>query len=1809
MQSPSYITRSNKEQQKMNLFVKSLDDYLKQACNKTLNLDLDKREARFIVQSMGPDELLELFSSLEEYKLEQQKQHSLKCYFRVSTGLWQDWCSQGSEATSTLMQKMASMGAIGDDGECFWIDKEDKLTWYRNRTVNDENVDNLIIVLVGLNHATDQGGLADFHKVDEARIWHQMGRSFESWLIQLCENLCIEVTETSIQPLNSALSQLFDLRPLQLSKFARFIDDELVKGDSLYSLEDVVSRFFAALPYWGIPPMLVEGALGKSAAANIKNANKFISHQSYKSSAGQKKDWKKIEKWLASDEFEMPQVFSGDELFTNLNEYKETLRGFIFEADTESRSKLLQVDVLPLLDVLSIKERKEKKAKKTIKSFNSTALESLLCGMKDTLVSYQANSESTILAEGIEKLRIDFIHFDHDMVADEDDGIGGHELAEILLVNCLGGIEAILSSLDCRLPCDDEEALLPREQWSVTLPIEVNFNVKEIAFKVSRTRPKVLFRITAVAKDEDETIANEFYWQLPSTQPERVMAECVRLVRQKWHQSVNSSRLLPAFSIQPENMSALYYAADGDEANRLVSQAMTDMKILNLLDDLPANQIDQALNNKVITFVGSYRKWLDAVFSCGFHATVNNELNNLLQSYINLIEATLSQGHKGSVELLRRLYKAFFIVDNNCKANDAYLSAAVAWGLSPAVLEQMNAKIRFLADGFPEIVGEIATRSDHNRIFERLLDLSQIKRPVSALVNADNTLSADMKSYGMLHYLGPEPENEMSLAVQTLLRETDNDDDDNIRDTTRPCQETKIVSHVIEDYMKLYPFSHDGLRILAVNVKNLQTILSGLDYFLDRYLSNAESGCEFHFNVMIYTSASSPMVMENRLKLWREQLHQKFGDKGRGIVLTIGHQFASMSNIPTLLKNESKRYDIAFLFHFLEDGLKGRIEPAKPFEFKFDDCAFFPVAEYPRPIDSGEKYTRYNLISNRRLRAQTRHADMSAKLCFNGNENNDHLVYGKVDFQPWGEILDTLHENGYWVACIDPFVDKKLLTAGSANQTKIVGFASGLGSYGELNLTVSTQEGSLKQLTSIIVHRLKRLFPFELADCLEMMAVNVVKELEEIVGLASLRAVVGEDERIREVIGFSAIHRALKAPDGAISQLLPLDDLRHWFSDNESNSRPDLLQLTLEIRENDMPLIHANLIECKLGKSGNGHFEKAVEQIEAGLGYLPTLLAPKASHLKANEFDRRYWWAQLHRALSSRSEVHLAQHEWQELDHALEKVADGEFEIHWRSSIFTFWTDRDENKPSISQVLPSSGVINAPFIKDEDFAIQHVEVGYKVLSQLFSEKMALTLLDNSGAKVSLRATVQRAFSQWDEDDNSLSKDILEQTREVVNASNVDEERVAKSEPKGRENELFENTQSVILMPEPIGGVDNTTISDVITQLNSGKSLDNQEKQVLLEFNVPNRILLGKRQNGDPVYWYFGHPKLANRHLLIFGSSGSGKTYGIQCLLSELANQRVRSFIVDYTNGFLPSQVEPLFKQFSQPKDYFVRTDKLPLNPFRRQQQVIDPQLPTIEEGAFDVANRIASIFTSVFPNIGDQQSAALIRTLTSGLEGDRDFSFDKLLAPLREENKQGESLANKLQPFVDSQLFSDTHNQAWEQMLRTPEHWVHVLQLATLSRDIQKIVTEFALWDLWDYVQNAGNKDRPIPVVLDEIQNLDHSDDSPIDKMLREGRKFGLSLILATQTTSQFNQEQRDRLFQAGHKLFFKPASTEVDRFASILAQSTPSINKAEWMRRLNKLEKGQCWSLGPVEKSNGTMVEEPVLVSVTALEDRMLGA
>ena len=66
-----------------------------------------------------------------------------------------------------------------------------------------------------------------------------------------------------------------------------------------------------------------------------------------------------------------------------------------------------------------------------------------------------------------------------------------------------------------------------------------------------------------------------------------------------------------------------------------------------------------------------------------------------------------------------------------------------------------------------------------------------------------------------------------------------------------------------------------------------------------------------------------------------------------------------------------------------------------------------------------------------------------------------------------------------------------------------------------------------------------------------------------------------------------------------------------------------------------------------------------------------------------------------------------------------------------------------------------------------------------------------------------------------------------------------------------------------------------------------------------------------------IYWEFGNPELANRHILISGKSGQGKSYFIQCLLLELAQNGISSMIFDYTDGFKNSKLEPNSKRNSK----------------------------------------------------------------------------------------------------------------------------------------------------------------------------------------------------------------------------------------------------------------------------------------------------
>lgn len=367
-----------------------------------------------------------------------------------------------------------------------------------------------------------------------------------------------------------------------------------------------------------------------------------------------------------------------------------------------------------------------------------------------------------------------------------------------------------------------------------------------------------------------------------------------------------------------------------------------------------------------------------------------------------------------------------------------------------------------------------------------------------------------------------------------------------------------------------------------------------------------------------------------------------------------------------------------------------------------------------------------------------------------------------------------------------------------------------------------------------------------------------------------------------------------------------------------------------------------------------------------------------------------------------------------------------------------------------------------------------------------------------------------------------------------------------------------------------------------------------------------RVLIGQDITGTPIYWEFGNRNLANRHLLITGISGQGKTYSIQTMLYELAKVNMRAVIFDYTEGFNKKQLEkPFVDAMNQKiKERFFYYEGVPINPFIRHD--IDLGGTIMKEKAADVASRLADIFSHVY-DFGDQQSSAVFTAVLSGINRHGDKMnmtyFRAELEELQENNKVAKTVISKMEPFFQSISFENDSDFDWGDVLYGIDSEINIFQLTGINREMQVIITELMLWDVWYYTKKYGNKDKPFVVVLDEAQNLSHKKSSPSAVILTEGRKFGWSAWFATQSLKILKEDEVVRLSQAAFKLYFKPTDDEVVK----IARQLDPTGESNWTAEVKGLKKGQCIVAGERLKNNGTFGgNQPVVVSVSAFEERI---
>ncbi|MGF7428283.1 helicase HerA domain-containing protein [Lactiplantibacillus argentoratensis] len=369
-----------------------------------------------------------------------------------------------------------------------------------------------------------------------------------------------------------------------------------------------------------------------------------------------------------------------------------------------------------------------------------------------------------------------------------------------------------------------------------------------------------------------------------------------------------------------------------------------------------------------------------------------------------------------------------------------------------------------------------------------------------------------------------------------------------------------------------------------------------------------------------------------------------------------------------------------------------------------------------------------------------------------------------------------------------------------------------------------------------------------------------------------------------------------------------------------------------------------------------------------------------------------------------------------------------------------------------------------------------------------------------------------------------------------------------------------------------------------------------------EIEATRRIRIGTIDGStSKVYWEYGSDKLANRHMLITGKSGQGKTYFIQTLLLEFSKAKIDTVVIDYTDSYMPDQLDPTFKEnVNQINQHIVLADGLPINPFAPQRFDIGTYHKL--EDASGIAQRVAEVLDFVF-SLGIQQKSRLVTIMTSGLEGNPNYTFATLKKTLLD---SGESIDTKLYGRLQALLMRDPftykENFDWSNYFGTTGK-TNIIQLSGYPASLQNAMIEFLLWDLINYAKLNSDKKLIYPIFLDEVQNLNFDKDSPTVKILREGRKFGFSGLFATQSLSSIKGEV-DAIYNAAEQVHFLPPESQTKAVAKILSSDRVEQNKFE--QELTTLKKGQCVVSGPGLVEKGDLAKQVNVVKIDDLASRL---
>lgn len=398
--------------------------------------------------------------------------------------------------------------------------------------------------------------------------------------------------------------------------------------------------------------------------------------------------------------------------------------------------------------------------------------------------------------------------------------------------------------------------------------------------------------------------------------------------------------------------------------------------------------------------------------------------------------------------------------------------------------------------------------------------------------------------------------------------------------------------------------------------------------------------------------------------------------------------------------------------------------------------------------------------------------------------------------------------------------------------------------------------------------------------------------------------------------------------------------------------------------------------------------------------------------------------------------------------------------------------------------------------------------------------------------------------------------------QAVSSMAEEGERVdAAGELKDEPQEVQQTTQ----VPTTARLTPESRIEDVIPQGELGEEVSRA------------RAYLGEAPGayGKPREVWFdpalpGHA-LPNPHVSISGETGSGKTQVTKAIVSELSQRGLPSMILDFKDDYS----QPQYVSHENFDIYDASFGGLPFNPMVPP---VDPQSGHV--APLNHVHQLGEIVKRIY-ELGDQQAFRFREALKQAFDSksigmkpfvpnqDQEYPPFEIIEGTLRHDKENETLLGRLSPIFDLGLFSaSTGTMDFAKMADAST----VIRLSQLPGDeIKNSVAEFFLMALYNHLIRLEH-----PHVLRRLLVLDEAwrlVKSPfLEPLMREGRAFGLGVILATQypkdlpdpvggataTRLFFSQTNSENVREIQRTLIGKTSGADAEHLANVLRQLPP---------------------------------------------------